>query len=193
MSVTATSETSGHAGASASSGSPLVSIVMGSESDLPVMAECCRVLERLDVPYEVKVLSAHRTPAPAARHAAEAEGRGVRVIVAGAGGAAHLAGAMAAHSALPVVAVPIDATPLAGLDALLASVQMPPGVPVACMAVGRMGATNAGFFAAQVIALSDPALRGRMAADRALRQTKVLASDAGLSAKLRKILDEAKG
>ena len=170
-------------------GKPLVSVVMGSESDLPVMAECCRVLERLEVPYEVKVLSAHRTPAPAARHASGAEARGVRVIVAGAGGAAHLAGAMAAHSALPVVAVPIDATPLAGLDALLASVQMPPGVPVACMAVGRMGATNAGFFAAQVLALSDDALKQRLAAERSRRETKVLESDAGLAGKLRKILD----
>src|ERR1041385_2129023 len=109
--------------------SPIVGVVMGSDSDLPVMSECCRVLETLGIPYEVRVLSAHRTPVEAARWAGEAAGRGLQVLVAGAGGAAHLAGAVAASTALPVIAVPVDSTPLLGLDALLASVQMPAGTP----------------------------------------------------------------
>jgi phosphoribosylamine--glycine ligase len=165
-----------------------VGIVMGSENDLPIMAECCKVLETLGVAYEVNVMSAHRTPDVAAEWARGAAGRGLKVIVAGAGGAAHLAGAMAAHSLLPVIAVPLDATPLAGFDALLSSVQMPPGVPVACVAVGKMGATNAGFLAAQVLSLSDEALAARFAADRAARAQGIGARNAGLPAKLRDLL-----
>jgi phosphoribosylaminoimidazole carboxylase PurE protein len=167
---------------------PKVSIVMGSDSDLPVMAECCKVLDLLQVPYEVRVLSAHRTPAAAGRHAAEAQGRGIEVIVAGAGGAAHLAGAMAAHSPLPVIAVPVDSTPLLGLDALLSSVQMPPGVPVACVAVGKMGAANAGHLAAQILALHDMALARRVALQRELRGAAVLERDRELPSRLRELL-----
>ena len=126
-----------------------VGIVMGSDSDLGVMAETCKVLETLGIAYEVNVLSAHRTPEAAAEWARGAQGRGVVVIVAAAGGAAHLAGAMAAHSLLPVIAVPVDSSPLLGLDALLSSVQMPPGIPVACVAVD--GAKNAGILATRII------------------------------------------
>jgi phosphoribosylaminoimidazole carboxylase PurE protein len=161
---------------------------MGSDSDLEVMSSCARILEELEIPYEMHVLSAHRTPEPAAAFARDAESRGLGVIIAGAGGAAHLAGAMAAHSMLPVIAVPIDSTPLQGLDALLASVQMPPGVPVACVAVGKMGATNAGFLAAQILATADPVLRARVADDRRQRASKVLERGASLPSKLRDLL-----
>ena len=171
-------------------GPALVGIVMGSDSDLPVMAECCRILDALAIPYEVHVLSAHRTPHEAARFASEAAGRGMKVIVAGAGGAAHLAGAMAAHSLLPVIAVPVDSTPLQGLDALLASVQMPPGVPVACVAVGKMGAANAGFLAAQILAVGDPEIARRFKDDRAARAKAVAARDAGLPGKLKGLLEQ---
>ena len=165
-----------------------VGIVMGSENDLTIMAECCRSLETLGIAYEVNVLSAHRTPGPAAEWARTAQGRGIQVIVAAAGGAAHLAGAMAAHSLLPVIAVPIDSTPLAGLDALLSSVQMPPGIPVACVAVGKMGATNAGLLAGQILALSDPELATRFAEDRKARAASVTQRNEGLPAKLRELL-----
>lgn len=167
---------------------PLVGIVMGSDSDLPVMAECAKVLETLEVPYEARVLSAHRTPAEAAAYAQSAAERGLRVIVAGAGGAAHLAGAMAAHSLLPVIAVPLAATPLAGFDALLSSVQMPPGIPVACMGVGKMGAANAGHLAAQVLALGDADIASRVARGRRSRAEAVAERDAGLPARLRDLL-----
>jgi phosphoribosylamine--glycine ligase len=161
---------------------------MGSDTDIPVMAHCCRVLDSLGVAHEVRVLSAHRTPDAAAEYARTAAERGLRVLVAGAGGAAHLAGAMAAHSLLPVIAVPLDATPLAGLDALLSSVQMPPGVPVACVAVGAMGAANAGHLAARVLALADSDLAGRVAAARRERAAEVARKDAGIGARLREIL-----
>ena len=167
---------------------PLVGIVMGSASDLGVMSECAKVLEGLGVPYEIRVLSAHRTPADAARYAQEAAGRGLRVLVGAAGGAAHLAGALAAHSLLPVIGVPVDSTPLAGFDSLLSTVQMPPGIPVACVAVGKFGAANAGHLAAQVIALSDPALAGRVAAARAKLADDARAADAGIAEKLRELL-----
>ena len=141
---------------------PRVLIVMGSDSDLPVMEETARTLEKLGVHYEMTVASAHRTPEKAASLAKNARARGIRVIVAGAGAAAHLAGALAAQTTLPVIGVPIDATPLNGLDALLATVQMPPGIPVATVAVGKMGAKNAGVLAAQILAVSDPVLHGRL-------------------------------
>ena len=120
---------------------------MGSDSDLPIMRETGRLLEELGVPYEMEIASAHRTPDRAAQYAQQAAGRGLRVIVTGAGGAFHLAGAIAAHTNLPVLAVPLAATPLAGLDSLLAAVQMPGGVPVGVMAIGKAGAVNAGIFA----------------------------------------------
>jgi phosphoribosylaminoimidazole carboxylase PurE protein len=154
---------------------PVVSIVMGSGSDLPVMEKAAEALGSLGVPFEVRVVSAHRTPDDARRFGREAAGRGIRVIIAGAGGAAALAGTLAAHTELPVIGVPLVATPLAGLDALCATVQMPPGFPVATVAIGEWGATNAGLLAARILALSDPGLADRVAAHRR-----------GLAAKTRK-------
>ncbi|OQA57579.1 MAG: N5-carboxyaminoimidazole ribonucleotide mutase [Candidatus Omnitrophica bacterium ADurb.Bin277] len=135
----------------------LVSIVMGSDSDLEVMQECASVLKGFGIPYQMQVISAHRVPARVAEFAASASRRGVKVIVAGAGAAAHLAGAVAANTTLPVIGVPLAAT-LSGFDALLSTVQMPAGIPVATVAVGKAGAKNAGILAAQILALSDPEL-----------------------------------
>lgn len=139
-----------------------VGIVMGSDSDLEVMKAAADVLKSFDVEFEMTVASAHRTPARAAEFAQTAQERGVQVIIAGAGHAAHLAGAMAAHTTLPVIGVPIDSSALQGLDALLSTVQMPPGIPVATVALGKPGARNAGILAVQMLALSDPALQQRL-------------------------------
>jgi phosphoribosylaminoimidazole carboxylase PurE protein len=171
--------------------SPTVAILMGSDSDLPTMAECARVLEDYAVPYDVRVLSAHRSPEEAATYAREAADKGLRVIIAGAGGAAHLAGAMAAHTTLPVIGVPLDSSPLGGFDALLATVQMPPGVPVAAVGVGSMGAKNAGHLAVAILALQDDALRDRLRNKRKKMAEDVMAKAATLPAKLRKILGGA--
>jgi phosphoribosylaminoimidazole carboxylase PurE protein len=141
-------------------------IVMGSASDKEVMAEAAEVLRELQIPYEMGVYSAHRTPERAAKLASEAAGRGVRVLIAGAGAAAHLAGALASRTNLPVIGIPLAATPLAGLDALLATVQMPAGFPVATMAIGKPGARNAAFLAAQILATSDDSLFRKLAAWR---------------------------
>jgi len=146
--------------------SPKVLIVMGSASDKEVMAEAAEVLRDLGIAYEMGVYSAHRTPERAAKLASEAAGRGVRAIIAGAGAAAHLAGAIASRTNLPVIGVPLAATPLAGLDALLATVQMPAGFPVATMAIGKPGARNAAFLAAQILATSDDSLARKLAAWR---------------------------
>jgi phosphoribosylaminoimidazole carboxylase PurE protein len=143
-----------------------VGIVMGSESDRVVMEEAAKVLADFGVESEVEVRSAHRTPEAAAEWARTAPDRGIQVIVAGAGGAAHLAGAMAAHSALPVIGVPLATSPLQGFDALLATVQMPPGVPVATVSVGSWGARNAAHLALRILALSDPAVAKRVAEHR---------------------------
>ena len=139
-----------------------VGIVMGSESDRAVMSEAARVLEEHGVGSEIMVRSAHRTPDEAAEYARSAKGRGIEILIAGAGGAAHLAGAMAAHSRLPVLGVPLASSPLAGFDALLATVQMPPGVPVATLGVGSWGARNAAHLAIRILALADSALSHRM-------------------------------
>jgi phosphoribosylamine---glycine ligase len=139
-----------------------VGIVMGSESDRPIMEEAARVLESFGVACEIAVRSAHRTPVAAARWARSARGRGLEVIIAGAGGAAHLAGAMAAHSRLPVLGVPLASSPLGGFDALLATVQMPPGVPVGTLGVGAWGARNAAHLALRILALGDAALARRL-------------------------------
>lgn len=141
---------------------PLVGVLMGSISDMETMKECTQLLKRFGVPYEVDVASAHRSPEKTVRYAAGARARGLRVLIAGAGAAAHLGGVVAAHTTLPVVAVPIDSSPLQGLDALLATVQMPPGIPVACMAVGTPGAKNAAVFATQILALGDPVFAARL-------------------------------
>ena len=136
-------------------GTPQVGIVMGSDSDLDIMKETAAILKKFQIPYEMTVASAHRSPQRATDFAGSATKRGLKVIVAGAGHAAHLAGVLAAHTRLPVIGVPIDSSCLQGLDALLATVQMPPGIPVATMAIGKSGARNAGILAAQIIATSD--------------------------------------
>jgi phosphoribosylaminoimidazole carboxylase PurE protein len=134
---------------------PLVSIVMGSDSDFEIMRAAGTILEEFGIAYEMDVTSAHRSPDRTAEFACKARERGIRVIIAGAGGAAHLAGVIAAHTTLPVIGVPIPATSLQGMDSLLATVQMPAGIPVATVAIGAPGATNAGILAAQMIGLSD--------------------------------------
>ena len=133
--------------------SPLVGVVMGSTSDADVMEGCTDLLKQLMVPHEVRVISAHRTPERAREYAEAAAERGLEVIIAGAGWAAHLAGFMAAHTTLPVIGIPIDSSPLQGMDALLSTVQMPPGIPVATVALGKGGAKNAAVLAAQILAL----------------------------------------
>jgi phosphoribosylaminoimidazole carboxylase PurE protein len=143
-------------------GDPKVGIVMGSDSDWEVMSAAASRLETFGVAYEVQVISAHRAPGKTAAYATGARERGLQVIIAGAGAAAHLAGVVAAHTMLPVIGVPLDATGLHGLDALLATVQMPAGVPVATVAIGKSGAENAAILAAQILALNDAALATRL-------------------------------
>jgi 5-(carboxyamino)imidazole ribonucleotide mutase len=151
---------------------PVVGIVGGSRSDFPTLEAAVAILDELGVPSELKVVSAHRTPDRLFRYAEEAAGRGIRVIVAGAGGAAHLPGMLAAKTALPVIGVPIPTQHLGGLDSLLSIVQMPRGVPVATVGIGN--ATNAGLLAASILALSDPGLAERLAAWRAGQTQAVL-------------------
>jgi phosphoribosylamine--glycine ligase len=139
-----------------------VGIVMGSDSDLDIMQEAAKILKKFQISYEITVASAHRSPQRAGDFSATALKRGIKVIIAGAGHAAHLAGVLAAHTPLPVIGVPIDSSCLQGLDALLATVQMPPGIPVATMAIGKPGARNAGILATQIIATSDPKLTGKL-------------------------------
>jgi len=139
-----------------------VGMVMGSESDRPVMEEAGRVLDEFGVRWELEVRSAHRTPDASAAWAKAAKGRGIQVVIAAAGGAAHLAGAMAAHTRLPVLGVPLASSPLGGFDALLATVQMPPGVPVGTLGVGSWGARNAAFLALRILALGDAGLARRL-------------------------------
>ena len=143
-------------------GAPQVGIVMGSDSDLDIMKETAAILKKFQILYKMTVASAHRSPQRAAEFAGTALDKGIKVIVAGAGHAAHLAGVLAAHTRLPVIGVPIDSSCLQGLDALLATVQMPPGIPVATMAIGKSGARNAGILAAQIIATADPALGDKL-------------------------------
>ncbi len=138
---------------------PLVGIVMGSDSDLPVMEEAEKVLNQFHVPYEITLSSAHRSPDRTQRYAKSAEERGLEVIIVGAGAAAHLAGVIASKTTLPVIGVPIDASPLKGMDSLLSTVQMPGGIPVATMAIGKAGARNAAILAIQILALKSPQLR----------------------------------
>ena len=139
-----------------------VGIVMGSDSDLDIMQEAAAVLKKFQIPYEMTVASAHRSPQRAGNFATTALKRGMKVIIAGAGHAAHLAGVLAARTTLPVIGVPIDSSCLQGLDALLATVQMPPGIPVATMAIGKPGARNAGILAAQIIAVSEAELAEKL-------------------------------
>lgn len=158
-----------------SDATPLVGVVMGSESDLEVMRPCAELLAELGIAYEVRIMSAHRTPEAVASWASEASERGLRVLIAGAGAAAALPGVVAAHTDLPVIGVPIDATPLRGVDALYAIVQMPSGVPVAT--VGIDGAKNAAVLAARILALSDPELAARLREMAEAGRARVEASD----------------
>ena len=145
-------------------GKRVVSIVMGSDSDLEIMREAGKALEEFGIGYEMDVTSAHRSPERTAEFARKAAERGIRVIIAGAGGAAHLAGVIAAHTILPVIGVPIPSTPLQGMDSLLATVQMPAGIPVATVAIGKPGATNAGILAAQILGVADSGVAKKLAA-----------------------------
>src|SRR6202167_5031712 len=145
---------------------PLVSIVMGSDSDFDIMREAAKALDDFGIAYEIDGTSAHRSPDRTADFARKAAGRGVHVIIAGAGGAAHLAGVIAAHTTLPVIGVPIPSTPLNGMDSLLATVQMPAGIPVATVAIGKPGAVNAGILAAQMIALGDATIAKKLVAHK---------------------------
>ncbi|MAE06161.1 MAG: 5-(carboxyamino)imidazole ribonucleotide mutase [Nitrospinota bacterium] len=156
---------------------PQVGIVMGSASDLEAMEAAADALEELRVSCEMRVLSAHRTPEEVHEYVREAPGRGIRVLIAGAGMAAHLAGMVGAATDLPVIGVPMDASSLNGLDALLSTVQMPPGIPVATMGIGSAGARNAGLFAARILALSDPAIAKRYRKFAQGQRDKVLKAD----------------
>ena len=153
---------------------PLVGIVMGSDSDWEVMQHASHRLQELGVPHESRVVSAHRTPDLLFRYAEEARGRGLRCIIAGAGGAAHLPGMLAAKTPLPVLGVPVTSAQLQGLDSLLSIVQMPAGIPVATFAIGAAGAHNAGLYAVAILALSDAAVAGRLDAFRAAQTERVL-------------------
>ncbi|WP_058302844.1 5-(carboxyamino)imidazole ribonucleotide mutase [Gorillibacterium timonense] len=153
-----------------------VGVIMGSESDWATMKEACRILEELQVPYEKKVVSAHRTPDLMFQYAETAEERGLAVIIAGAGGAAHLPGMVAAKTVLPVIGVPVKTSTLNGLDSLLSIVQMPGGIPVATVAIGTAGAVNAGLLAAQILGTIDPELRQRVSERRERIKATVLES-----------------
>jgi len=163
---------------------PFVAILMGSESDLEIMQLATDVFKKLGIPFEIKITSAHRTPAATQQYISDAESRGCQIFIAGAGLAAHLAGATAAHTTKPVIGVPIDAGPLNGLDALLSTVQMPGGIPVATVAIGKAGAKNAAYLAAQILALADDKLAERVKKERIANAEKVHAQDEALQASL---------
>lgn len=163
---------------------PFVAILMGSDSDLPVMQGTIDVLKSFDITFEVKVTSAHRTPAATHAYVTDAESRGCKVFICAAGLAAHLAGAVAGITTRPIIGVPIDCGPLQGHDALLSTVMMPAGVPVATVAIGTAGAKNAAYLAAQILAVADDALAQRVKEDRAENAKAVLAKDAALQIKL---------
>ena len=145
---------------------PLVGIVMGSDTDLPVMTDTAQTLKKFGVPFEIEITSAHRSPARTSEYARTAIERGLKVIIVGAGGASHLAGVIAAETTLPVIGVPMATTTLAGLDALLSTVQMPGGVPVACTAIGKPGAINAAIFAVEIIATADKEMAQKLTAHK---------------------------
>ena len=152
----------------------MVAVIMGSKSDWDVMKHCCDVLTQFSVPHEKRVLSAHRTPHAAAEFISGAESRGVKVLIAAAGGAAHLAGVAAAHTLLPVLGVPMESASLKGMDSLLSTVQMPGGIPVGTLAIGKPGATNAALLAVAILAISDPVLREKLRAFREEQTKKIL-------------------
>jgi len=159
---------------------PLVAIVMGSDSDIPVMREASEILKRFDVSHEMTIRSAHRAPLQTAEFAKTASDRGIKVIIAGAGGAAHLAGVIASHTILPVIGVPLNATPLNGQDSLYATVQMPAGIPVATLAIGIPGAINAAILAVEILALGDDGLTKKLCNYKVEMMEKVLKKAEGL-------------
>jgi 5-(carboxyamino)imidazole ribonucleotide mutase len=164
---------------------PFVAILMGSDSDLPVVQATLDTLQSLGVPYEVKITSAHRTPAATHAYVKEADGRGCAVFICAAGLAAHLAGTVAGITLKPVIGIPMDGGPLNGMDSLLSTVQMPGGIPVATVAIGKAGAKNAAYLAAQMLALSDGAIANRLREDRESNARAVQSKDADLQAKLK--------
>ena len=163
---------------------PFVAVLMGSDSDLPVLQSTIDVLKNLAIPFEARITSAHRTPDVTNAYVTDADKRGCAVFIAAAGLAAHLAGAVSAATLKPVIGIPLDAGPLQGMDALLSTVQMPGGIPVATVAVGKAGAKNAAYLAAQIMALSDPALADRIRAERKANAQGVIAKNAKLQADL---------
>jgi len=165
-----------------------VLVMMGSDSDLGVMAEAAKVLTKLEIGHEVVVTSAHRSPERTAEIIQQAPGRGVRVFIAGAGAAAHLAGVVAAHTTLPVLGVPLSASDLQGLDALLATVQMPAGIAVGCLAIGKAGAANAAWLAASILSISDERIAERLVQERRSMAEKVVAKSAAAQTKLGEFL-----
>lgn len=163
---------------------PFVAVLMGSDSDLPVLQSTLDVLKGLEIPFEVKITSAHRTPGATHEYVKSAEARGCAVFIAAAGLAAHLAGTVAGLTLRPVIGIPLDAGALNGIDSLLSTVQMPAGIPVATVAIGKAGAKNAGYLAAQMLALSDSDLAGRVRAEREANAAGVIAKDAELQRRL---------
>ena len=163
---------------------PFVAVLMGSKSDLPVIKKTLDVLKSLQVPFEVRITSAHRTPDVTHAYVKDADQRGCSVFIAAAGLAAHLAGAVAGLTLKPVIGIPLDAGPLQGMDALLSTVQMPGGIPVASVAVGSAGAKNAAYLAAQILSLSDPELAARVKAERQANAEAVIAADLELQGEL---------
>jgi phosphoribosylaminoimidazole carboxylase PurE protein len=164
---------------------PVVGIVMGSDSDFPIMEEAVKALKSFDIPHEVRVISAHRAPAQVMEYARTAEKRGLKMIIAGAGGAAHLAGIIAAETTLPVIGVPIESSPLHGIDALLSTAQMPGGVPVATMAVGKDGAKNAAIFSAQILSIYDGDINVKLKKFKASLEQEVTAKDRAIAERLK--------
>ncbi|MHB8345624.1 MAG: 5-(carboxyamino)imidazole ribonucleotide mutase [Acidiferrobacterales bacterium] len=162
---------------------PFVAVLMGSDSDLPTMETTAVVLKKLGVPFEMKITSAHRTPDATHAYVKDADARGCAVFIAAAGLAAHLAGTVAAFTVKPVIGVPMEGGPLNGEDALLSTVQMPGGIPVACVAIGKHGAKNAAYLAAQILALGNPAFATRLADERAANATEIIAKDRALQLK----------
>ena len=156
---------------------PKVGILMGSKSDADVMSGAAKILEEFGVSFEIKVLSAHRSPRETSKYAETAEDRGIQVLIAGAGFAAHLAGALAAHCTLPIIGVPLDSSSLQGLDSLLAVVQMPKGIPVACVTIGKAGAINAGLLAVQILGRSDISLANQLREYREKMRQDILATE----------------
>ena len=167
---------------------PLIGLVLGSDSDWPLIEDAARTLKEFEVPFEVRVISAHRTPEQASAYAQNAARRGLKVLIAAAGGAAHLAGTIAAHTILPVIGIPVKGGALDGLDALLSTVQMPAGIPVGTVALGRSGAINGSLLAIQILALSHPDLSRKLEQHKKALKAKVVQGDSRIQMELEKLL-----